>query len=105
MSTSDLSPNTSPTAAGAPAPLTAGRIGVSDVERIEEATRAFRALDYRYGGGACRDAVVGYLPWGLRMLGGDATALVANPPRDPHGAHPPRDRQAAQQPRAQRDHE
>lgn len=76
MSTSDLSPNTSPTAAGAPAPLTAGRIGVSDVERIEEATRAFRAWDYRYGGGACRDAVVGYLPWGLRMLGGDATGLV-----------------------------
>ena len=76
MSTPDLSPNTSPTAAGAPAPLTAGRIGVSDVERIEEATRAFRALDYRYGGGACHDAVVGYLPWGLRMLGGDATGLV-----------------------------
>src|SRR5436305_15251968 len=76
MSTSDLSPNTSPTAAGAPAPLTAGRIGVSDVERIEEATRAFRALDYRYGGGACRDAVVGYLLWGLRMLGGDAKCLV-----------------------------
>src|SRR5436305_426766 len=59
MSTSDLSPNTSPTAAGAPAPLTAGRIGVSDVERIEEAARAFRALDYRYGGGGCREALLG----------------------------------------------
>src|SRR5438270_11240132 len=76
MSTADVGPNTASTAAGAPPPLTAGRIGVSDVERIEEATRAFRAVDYRYGGGACRDAVMGCLPWGLRMLGGDATALV-----------------------------
>src|SRR5437764_826171 len=68
MSTPDLGPNTSP-AAGRPAPLTAGRIGVSDVERIEEATRAFRALDYRYGGGACRDAVVGRAGEALALRG------------------------------------
>jgi hypothetical protein len=75
MSTSDPVSNTSP-AAASPPPLAPGHIGVSDVERIEDATRAFRALDYRYGGGACHDAVVGYLPWGLRMLSADATGLV-----------------------------
>jgi tetratricopeptide (TPR) repeat protein len=76
MSTSDLVANTSPAAADPPPPLAPGRIGMSDVERIEDATGAFRVLDYRYGGGACHDAVVDYLPWGRRMLGGDATGMV-----------------------------
>ena len=49
---------------------------MADVQRIEDANRAFRALDYQYGGGACHDAVVGYLPRGLRMLGAYATSLV-----------------------------
>jgi hypothetical protein len=74
MSTFDSVSNTSPTAARPPLPP--GRIGVTDVERIEQATRSFRALDYQYGGGACHAAVVGYLPWALRMLGADATGLV-----------------------------
>src|SRR2546421_10248847 len=77
MSTSDPVSNTSP-AAASPPPLAPGHIGVSDVERIEDATRAFRGVDYRYGGGACHDAVVGYLPWGLRMLSADATGLVVD---------------------------
>ncbi|HET9116586.1 MAG TPA: transcriptional regulator, partial [Pseudonocardiaceae bacterium] len=78
MSTADLGFNTSPVAARLfpPLPLAPGRVGVSDVERIEDTTRAFRALDYQYGGGACHDAVVSYLPWGVRMLAGDATSLV-----------------------------
>lgn len=78
MSTPDLVPNASPTAAGPPPPppLIPGRIGVTDVQRIEDANRAFRALDYQYGGGTCHDAVVGYLPRGLRMLGAYATGLV-----------------------------
>src|SRR5437764_484250 len=75
MSTFDPVSNTSPTAARPPLPPL-GRIGVTAVERIEEATRAFRALDYQYGGGACHAAVVGSLPWGLRMLGADAAGLV-----------------------------
>lgn len=75
MSTRDPVPGTSP-AAGLPPPLVPGRIGVADVQRIEDANRAFRALDYQYGGGACHDAVVGYLPRGLRMLGAYATSLV-----------------------------
>ena len=51
---------------------------MTDVQRIEDANRAFRALDYQYGGGACHDAVVGYLPRGLQMLGAYATGLVMN---------------------------
>src|SRR5919198_680226 len=49
-----------------PAP---GRIGMTDVRQVEAATRALRALDYQYGGGACRDAVVAQLSWGQQMLG------------------------------------
>jgi hypothetical protein len=80
MSTPDFVPNTSPFAAHLfpPLPLAPGHVGVSDVERIEETTRAFRALDYQYGGGACHDAVVSSLPWGVRMLAGDATSLVVD---------------------------
>jgi hypothetical protein len=75
MATSDSVLNTSPAVAGPP-PLACGGIGVTDVERVEDVNRALRALDYRYGGGACRDAVIGYLPWGLRMLGAGAMGLV-----------------------------
>ncbi len=76
MSAPDPVPNTSPAAAGPP-PLVSGRIGVSDIQRIEEANRGFRALDYQYGGGACHDAVVGYLPRAMRMLVA-ATSLVTD---------------------------
>ncbi|MER7114922.1 tetratricopeptide repeat protein [Saccharomonospora azurea] len=48
-----------------PAP---GRIGMTDVRQVEAATRALRALDYQYGGGFCRDAVVAQLSWGQQML-------------------------------------
>lgn len=48
-----------------PAP---GRIGITDVRQVEAATRALRALDYQYGGGFCRDAVVAQLSWGQQML-------------------------------------
>src|SRR6266540_2726280 len=49
-----------------PAP---GRIGMTDVRQVEAATRALRSLDYQYGGGFCRDAVVAQLSWGQQMLG------------------------------------
>src|SRR3954452_4862446 len=56
-----------------PAP---GRIGMTDVRQVEAATRALRALDYQYGGGFCRDAVVAQLSWGQQMLGASATDVV-----------------------------
>jgi tetratricopeptide (TPR) repeat protein len=52
-----------------PAP---GRIGMTDVRQVEAATRALRALDYQYGGGFCRDAVVAQLSWGQQMLDSSA---------------------------------
>ena len=56
-----------------PAP---GRIGMTDVRQVEAATRALRALDYQYGGGSCRDAVVAQLSWGQQMLGASSTDIV-----------------------------
>ena len=45
-----------------------GRIGMAEVERLEAATGVFRALDYQYGGGSCRDAVHAQLSWGEQLL-------------------------------------
>lgn len=56
-----------------PAP---GRIGTTDVRQVEAATRALRALDYQYGGGFCRDAVVAQLSWGQQMLRASSTEAV-----------------------------
>src|SRR5207248_77063 len=56
-----------------PAP---GRIGITDVRQVEAATRALRALDYQYGGGFCRDAVVAQLSWGQQLLDANATDQV-----------------------------
>ncbi|MEV5714574.1 hypothetical protein AB0L41_11790 [Amycolatopsis mediterranei] len=52
------------------------RIGAADVRRLETATRAFRALDYRHGGGSCRDAVQIMLPCAELMLRGVVRAKV-----------------------------
>lgn len=52
------------------------RIGMTDVKQVEAATRALRALDYQYGGGSCRDAVVAQLSWGQRMLSASGTDAV-----------------------------
>jgi tetratricopeptide (TPR) repeat protein len=53
------------------------RIGAADVGRLEAATSAFRALDYRHGGGSCRDAVQIMLPYAELMLLGVVRAKVA----------------------------
>src|SRR5437588_3915392 len=45
-----------------------GRIGMAEVKRLEAATGVFRALDYQYGGGFCRDAVHAQLSWGEQQL-------------------------------------
>jgi transcriptional regulator with XRE-family HTH domain len=57
-------------ASDTPAPA---RIGMTDVRQVEAATRALRALDYQYGGGFCRDAVVAQLSWGQQMRAASTT--------------------------------
>ncbi|SFS84594.1 Transcriptional regulator, contains XRE-family HTH domain [Saccharopolyspora flava] len=54
-----------PASASTPAPA---RIGMTDVQQIQAATKALRDLDYRYGGGTCRDAVVAQLSWAQQLL-------------------------------------
>ncbi|GAA1260514.1 helix-turn-helix transcriptional regulator [Sphaerisporangium rubeum] len=44
------------------------RIGEAEVEQVETVTETLRALDYRYGGGTCRDAVVAQLAWSQSLL-------------------------------------
>jgi transcriptional regulator with XRE-family HTH domain len=62
-----------PSPAQTPAP---SNIGMADVKQVEAATRAMRALDYQFGGGACRDAVVAQLSWAQRLLGSSGTEAV-----------------------------
>jgi transcriptional regulator with XRE-family HTH domain/tetratricopeptide (TPR) repeat protein len=62
-----------PSPAPTPAP---SRIGLTDVKQVEAATRAMRSLDYQFGGGACRDAVVAQLSWAQRLLGASSTDEV-----------------------------
>lgn len=56
-----------------PAP---GRIGMADVKQLEAATQSARALDAQYGGGFCRDAVIGQLQWGQQLLHASASDQV-----------------------------
>ena len=55
---------------------TPDRIGMTDVRQVEAATRALRSLDYQYGGGFCRDAVVAQLSWGQQLLEREAAEPV-----------------------------
>jgi tetratricopeptide (TPR) repeat protein len=54
------------------------RIGAADVRRLEAATRAFRALDYQYGGGSCRHAVQVLLPYAKLFLRGAVPEKVTS---------------------------
>jgi tetratricopeptide (TPR) repeat protein len=56
-----------------PAP---SNIGMADVKQVEAVTRAMRALDYQFGGGACRDAVADQLSWAQRLLSASSTEGV-----------------------------
>lgn len=58
-----------------PPPQTA-RIGMSDVEQLEAQTHSLRSVDYQYGGGACRDAVVVRIYWAEQLLATEATDQV-----------------------------
>ena len=62
-----------PSPSQTPAP---SNIGMTDVKQVEAATRAMRALDYQFGGGACRDAVVAQLSWAQRLLSASGKDLV-----------------------------
>ncbi|MFD8492084.1 hypothetical protein [Amycolatopsis sp. NPDC059657] len=53
-----------------------GRIGRNEVRKVENETKTFRALDYRYGGGWCSEAVAAQLSWGYRMLAADCSDSV-----------------------------
>jgi hypothetical protein len=53
------------------------RSGMAEVRHVESATREFRALDYRFGGGACREAVLALASWGERVLARSSTADTA----------------------------
>lgn len=59
---------TAPEATPAPA-----RVAIADIEQIEHVTAGLRALDYQFGGGACRDAVLAQTQWVARLLDADAT--------------------------------
>lgn len=54
----------------APAP---SNIGLCDVEHLQALTAAMRALDYRHGGGACRDAVAAQVRWAQQLLEASCT--------------------------------
>ncbi|WP_157128864.1 helix-turn-helix domain-containing protein [Nocardia amamiensis] len=57
----------------APAP---SRIGPSDVQHLQAITAAMRAVDYRHGGGACRDAVAAQVRWAQQLLDADCAAAT-----------------------------
>ncbi|MEQ0565765.1 hypothetical protein ABJI51_42375 [Amycolatopsis sp. NEAU-NG30] len=46
------------------------RVGLTDVCRLEETVARLRARDYRYGGGACREAVEVQLCGAVKLLSG-----------------------------------
>ena len=59
--------------AATPAPT---RIGLVDVEQLEAVTGSRRTVDYQYGGGACRQALLAQLSWAHGLLDADAADAV-----------------------------
>lgn len=77
MGAAVLGSDSGPVAAANPATTPAPqRVGMTDVRQVEAATRALRALDYQYGGGFCRDAVIAQLSWGQQLLGAGGADTV-----------------------------
>lgn len=52
------------------------RIGLADVRRVEETTRSLMAQDKTFGGGSCREAVLGHLNWAERLRNATASDTV-----------------------------
>ncbi|GLZ33923.1 hypothetical protein Lesp02_61110 [Lentzea sp. NBRC 105346] len=57
-------------------PPHSARIGMPDVEQLEAQTKALRSVDYQFGGGVCRDAVVVRIYWAQQLLSAEATDQV-----------------------------
>ncbi|MEU7785520.1 hypothetical protein [Amycolatopsis sp. NPDC049159] len=57
-------------ARGEPLPF---RVEVSDLEALEATTRAFRALDYRYGGGYCHVPLAALASWTVLLREGSVS--------------------------------
>lgn len=51
-------------------------VTTADVEQLETLARTWRGEDYRYGGGSCRDAILGYLNSNTTLLATPATEPV-----------------------------
>lgn len=47
-----------------------GQVGRTDIEQVRLATTTFREWREKYGGGACRDALVGQVRWAAGLLRG-----------------------------------
>ena len=52
------------------------RVGLADVRRLEATVARLRAQDYRYGGGACWEAVEAQLPRAAELLNGTVRRAV-----------------------------
>jgi tetratricopeptide (TPR) repeat protein len=52
------------------------RVGLADVQRLEDTVARLRAQDYRYGGGACGEAVAEVLLHAVGLLGGTVRGQV-----------------------------
>ncbi|WP_041449631.1 hypothetical protein [Amycolatopsis mediterranei] len=52
------------------------RVDLADVQRLEDTVARLRAQDYRYGGGACGEAVAEVLPHAVGLLGGTVRGTV-----------------------------
>lgn len=63
LASADLAILATPAAAG-PTPT---HIGLGDVARIEDMTTALDRQDLAFGGGSCREAIVGYLNWATQL--------------------------------------
>jgi tetratricopeptide (TPR) repeat protein len=75
-STAVLAADRGPTAPNSALLPVAGHLGMADVVQLENATQALRALDYRCGGGACRDAIATQLMAAQPLLGASGTDTV-----------------------------
>jgi tetratricopeptide (TPR) repeat protein len=72
LAAGDLAVLATPAAAG-PTP---DRIGLGDVARIEDMTAALDRQDLAFGGGSCREAIVGYLNWATKLRNATMTDQV-----------------------------
>src|SRR4051794_37708157 len=59
-----LEPERNPRPVVTPRP---GRLGLEDVVQLEAVTAGLRQLDYRFGGGACCEAVLAHARWAERL--------------------------------------